>query len=71
MSPSRVPGLRLTPKGWAALEAAGYRWRRRRARPLDWSDPESPIYCPELTTPGGYVRRVSRYPKDSRFKAGS
>jgi hypothetical protein len=34
-------------------------WRRRHVRPLDWADPESPIYCPELVKPGGYVRLVS------------
>jgi hypothetical protein len=34
-------------------------WRRRHERPLDWADPESPIYCPELVKPGGYVRHVS------------
>jgi hypothetical protein len=37
-------------------------WRRRHVRPLDWADPESPIYCPELVKPGGYVRHVSSYP---------
>jgi hypothetical protein len=37
-------------------------WRRRQAQPLDWTDPDSPIYCPELVQPGGYVRHVSSYP---------